>query len=178
MKSHPTEEATARLRSQCQAWSIPRKSEAFAQGGARLREVLRRCPRKMWSFTTKKANWTIGQVLWHLADQEANLYVRLRVAAAEPGSFISSYDQEIWAEKLAYPEASPEQARDLILLLRKSNVDLLKRIPKKAWKGRVKHPEWGTRDLEYMVALNVWHLEHHLRQMERRFREWKARKKA
>ena len=175
MKYPLTEEAAAQLKAQSQDWSIPQKAKAFQEGGARLRSVLRRCPRRMWTFTTKRSNWTIAQVLWHLADQEANLYVRLRLAAAEPNSLVSSYDQEIWAEKLAYPKASPEQARDLILLLRKANSDLLKRLPPKSWKGKVKHPEWGTRDLGYMVALNVWHLEHHLRQMERRLREWKAR---
>lgn len=170
-----TEEATVRLRSESQKWPAPQKEEAFARGGARLSTVLRRCPRRMWTFTLKRSNWTIAQILWHLADQEANLYVRMRLAAAEPGSYISSYDQEIWVEKLADPGASPEQARDLILLLRKANTDLLKRLPRKAWKGKVRHPEWGTRDLEYMVALNVWHLEHHLRQMERRLKEWKGR---
>lgn len=175
MMNRMTEEATARLRSESQAWASPQKAKAFTQGGIRLSAVLRRCPRRMWTFTKKRSNWTIAQVLWHLADQEANLYVRMRLAAAEPGSYISSYDQEIWVKKLAHPAASPEQARDLVLLLRKANADLLKRIPRKAWKGRVKHPEWGTRDLEYMVALNVWHLEHHLRQMERRLKEWKAR---
>ena len=175
MRSFLTEESTAQLRSESQAWPAARKVKAFAQGGTRLQAVLRRCPRKMWTFTLKKSNWTIAQVLWHLADQEANLYVRLRLAAAEPGSLVSSYDQNIWAEELSYPKASPEQARDLILLLRKANVDLLKRIPRKAWEGKVRHPEWGTKDLEYMVALNVWHLEHHLRQMERRLRDWKGR---
>lgn len=94
---------------------------------------------------------------------------------AEPNSFVSSYDQNIWADQLIYPEADPLQARDLILLLRRANVDLLRRIPRKSWAGKVKHPEWGTKTLEYMVALNVWHLEHHLRQMERRLREWKGR---
>ncbi|HVZ80788.1 MAG TPA: DinB family protein [bacterium] len=176
MKIRLTEEATARLKAQSQAWPIPQKAKAFAQGDIRLTAVLRHCPRRMWSFTLKKTHWTIAQVLWHLADQEANLYVRLRLAAAQPGSFVSSYDQEIWADRLAYPKAPAEQARDLILLLRKANSDLLARIPRRAWKGKVEHPEWGTKDLEYMVALNIWHLEHHLRQMERRLREWKAGK--
>ena len=146
-----------------------------ARGSEKVREILRKYPQAMWHFTAQKGNWTITQVLWHLADQEANLYVRLRRAVAEPGGVVSPYDQNKWADKLFYSKANPEQARDLILLLRKSNSDLLKRIPPKAWRGKVRHPEWGLLSLEYLVGLNIWHLEHHILQMGRRFSEWKAR---
>src|SRR5262245_48171686 len=66
-------------------WSRERKLKAFTQGPARLEKALKKFPRKMWGFTTTPKNWCIQEVLWHLADQEANLYVRLRRAAAEPG---------------------------------------------------------------------------------------------
>lgn len=131
----------------------------------------------MWRFTAKKGNWTITEILWHLTDQEANLYVRLRRAIAEPDQWVSPYDQNKWADKLLYSKADPEQARNLLLLLRKANADLLKRVPAKAWRGKVRHPEWGLLTLEYLVGVNIWHLEHHLVQMGRRFREWKTRAK-
>jgi hypothetical protein len=120
----------------------------------------------MWGFTAKKGNWTIAQVLWHLADQEANLYVRLRRAVAEPGGMVSPYDQEKWADKLFYSKADPLQALGLLRLLRKANADLLKRISAKDWRKRVKHPEWGPLTLEYLVGLNIWHIEHHLPKWE------------
>jgi hypothetical protein len=110
-----------------------------------------------------------------LADQEATLYIRLRRAVAEPNQAVSPYDQNKWADRLLYSKAHPEQARDLILLLRAANADLLKRVSPKAWRGKVRHPEWGLLSLEYLVGLNIWHLEHHLLQMGRRFREWKTR---
>jgi hypothetical protein len=165
----------AELKKTVQEWSRPRKLAAFAKGPQFLTETLKRFPKTMWGYTQKKGNWTITQVLWHLADQEANLYVRLRRAIAEPGGFVSPYDQNLWAEQLQYSKSAPEQARDIILLLRMANTDLLRRVPAKSWKGKVKHPEWGNLSLEYLVGLNIWHFEHHLGQMERRYQEWKSR---
>lgn len=164
-------------REEVKGWSRARKFSVFANGAARLDKALRKFPKKMWGFTADPKNWNIIQVLWHLTDQEANLYVRFRRAAAEPGQPISAYDQEKWDAKLFYKKADPEQARILLKLLRQANTDLLKRMPSSAWKNKVKHPEWGSLSVEFLVGLNVWHLDGHLAQMGRRFLEWKARGK-
>ncbi len=169
------EQELAAMEEKVQGWSRAKKLAAFAQGSRRLTATLKKFPQGMWRYTRKKGNWTITQVLWHLADQEANLYIRLRRAVAERGKIVSPYDQEKWSRGLLYSKANPVQARDLIVLLRDANADLLKRVGAKAWRGKVKHPEWGTLSLEYLVGLNVWHLDHHLAQMGRRYSEWKKR---
>jgi hypothetical protein len=158
-------------------WSRAKQGAAFAQGGGRLEKALKKYPVKMWNFTKTPGNWCIKEILWHLADQEAHLYVRLRTAAAEPNYPVSAYDQEKWSTRLLYKKADPQQAKALILLLRKANADLIKRLPPKVWNQRVKHPERGTLTFGFMIALNVWHLEGHLAQMGRRYAEWKNREK-
>lgn len=60
LKPHLNEEETVLLKSQCHTWPIPQKAKVFAQGGTRLLAVLRRCPRRMWTFAVKRDNWTIG----------------------------------------------------------------------------------------------------------------------
>lgn len=157
-------------------WNRARKLKVFALGAERVGESLRRFPKPMWSFTPGKAKWRIGEVLWHLADQEANLYVRLRRAAAEPGSPVSPYDQDKWSSRLSYAKADFDQAWALLRLLRKANTDLLKRLPAPAWKAKVKHPEWGMLSIEYLVGQNIWHIEHHIGQMAKRYREWKEKR--
>lgn len=168
------ERKIALLKKKARDWSRAKKWKAFAKGTERVHRTLGKFPRKMWGFTARKGNWTITQVLWHLADQEANLYVRLRRAIAEPGQMISSYDQNKWSDKLLYSKSDPEQAKALLLLLRKANADFVKRIPSKAWGNKVKHQEWGPLSLENLVFRNIWHLEHHLYQMGRRHTEWKS----
>lgn len=170
-----SEKELAILDKEVKNWGIPQKLEAFAKGSKRLKETLKRFPKGMWGFSTKRKNWNITQVLWHLADQEANLYVRLRRGVAEPGQSVSAYDQEKWDEALIYKKSDPIQARDLILLLRSANADLLRRVGPRAWSGVVKHQDWGTMTLENIVGTNIWHLEHHLAQMGRRHNEWKKR---
>ncbi|HET9870367.1 MAG TPA: DinB family protein [bacterium] len=165
----------AAMKGRVQGWSRAKKLAAFAGGTGRVTRTLSKFPRSMWGYTRRQGNWTITQVLWHLADQEAHLFLRLRKALAEPGGMVSAYDQEKWDRGLLYSKSDPLQAKDLLLSLRRANADLLKKTGARAWKGRVRHPEWGVLTLEYLVGLNIWHLEHHLAQMGRRFQEWKAR---
>jgi DinB superfamily len=164
-----------RARRKVQSLSRARKAAAFSAGAARLKRRLSGFPRPMWVFRPSKEKWCIGQVLWHLADQEANLYLRLRLAAFQPGSPVPAYDQEKWTAEIPVRRTRFTDARDLVLLLRKANADLVRRLPAQAWKNKVCHPAWGTLTLDSMVGMNIWHLEHHLGQMAKRHQEWKAR---
>jgi len=162
-------------RKKVHGWSREHKAKTFAQGHLRIGEALKKLPRKMWSYRPSRHKWCIGQVLWHLAYQEANLYVRLRRAASESGGMVAPYDQDKWAAGADYLKSDFEEAWHLLKLLRDSNIHLLKRLPASAWKRYVKHPEWGKLTIEYLVGLNIWHLEHHLGQMVKRYQEWKTR---
>ena len=130
----------------------------------------------MWKFKPSKEKWCIGEILWHLADQEANLYVRLRRAIAESGGSVSPYDQDQWAKNLSYLSADFGEALVILKLARNSNAILLKRLPAAVWKRTVNHPERGLLTVDSLVGMNIWHLEHHLGQMTKRYGEWKARK--
>lgn len=154
-----------------------RRGSLFAAGVKRVEKVLGKFPRKVWNFTTTPKNWTITQVLWHLADQEANLYMRLRIAAAEPGHPVTAYDQNKWDKGLLYRKSDPEQAKAILLLLRKANADLVKRLGPSVWNKEVIHPEYGKRSFGHFVGMNIWHLDHHLAQMGRRYVEWKNKGK-
>ena len=157
-------------------WSRAKKLKAFSVGALRVEEALGKFPKSMWRFKPDPKHWCIGEVVWHLADQEANLYFRLRKAVAEPGSIVSGYHQEKWAEGTRYLKADFDEGRHLLTSLRNANVHLLKRVSGSLWKNKVKHPEFGTISVEYFVGHNIWHLEHHIGQMAKRYREWKARR--
>ena len=172
----PKEEA-ALAKKRVHGWKRDRKMSVFAHGGDRISKTLGHFPRSMWMFKPSKEKWCVGEILWHLADQEANLYIRLRKAISEPGSLVTAYDQDKWAKNTNYLLADFEEAWEILHLLRRSNAKLLKRLPVSAWSKSVKHPDHGLVTVEYFVGMNIWHLEHHLGQMTKRFREWKAKKK-
>jgi hypothetical protein len=169
-------EEAALARKKVNGWSRSRKFNAFAQGADRISKTLKSFPFVLWRFKPSKEKWCVGEILWHLTDQEANLYVRLRRAIAEPGSSVSPYDQDKWGQKLNYLSADFKEALVILQLMRRSNTILLKRLPAAVWKRTVDHPERGLLTVDSLVSMNVWHLEHHLGQMLKRQCEWKAGK--
>lgn len=171
----PKEDA-ALARKKVNRWNRSRKLTVFSQGAERTAKVLKSFPRIMWKFKPSNKKWCVGEILWHLADQEANLYIRLRRAIAESGSPVSSYDQEKWSKNLEYLSGDFEEALEIMELMRHSNAALLKRLSVSVWKRKVIHSERGPQTVEAMVGMNIWHVEHHLGQMAKRHREWKKEK--
>jgi hypothetical protein len=152
------------------------KWKTFSAGHKEYDKAVRMCPRKMWDWSPRPGtHWSMREVIWHLADTEANIYIRLRKAAAESGSSVVSWDQMKWAKASNYRRLNPDMALALWGVLRTANVDLVKRLPAKAWKKKVRHPDHGFVTLEWNVAMAGWHLRHHLAQMCRRLREYKQR---
>ena len=157
---------------------LPRaaKLRLYAKGLSDVEKALRRFPKRMWDWSPKPGvHWCVREVLWHLADSEANYYIRIRRAAAEPGSPVSSWDHEKWEKVGAYKRRPALEAWALIRLLRVSNLGVLRRLPSKAWSQKVRHPDYGVLTLDHIIGMGVWHTRHHLNQMERRYREWKNR---
>jgi hypothetical protein len=52
------------------------KIELYGNGFAMLVEVLKDIPREMWQFKPTLADWSIHEVIIHLADSESKRYVR------------------------------------------------------------------------------------------------------
>jgi hypothetical protein len=169
-------EETALAQKKVNSWSHSRKFSALAQGADRISQTLKSFPPALWKFKPSKEKWCVGEILWHLADQETNLYVRLRRAMAESGSSVSPYDQDKWSQELGYLSADFKEALEILKLIRHSNTVLLKRFLPSVWKRTVNHPERGLLTVDSLVAMNIWHLEHHLGQMLKRQREWKTGK--
>jgi hypothetical protein len=158
-------------------WPLAKKLRAFQDCSSEMKRALKRFPKKMWGFSEKPGqNWCIHEVLWHLADSELHATVRFRQALAEPNSTLTVWDQEKWGAATPYRKLDVKDALDVFFALRKSNSAFLKRVPKKAWGNKVRHPQFGVRTLESLVVMNAWHVHNHIGQMERRYNEWKGRK--
>src|ERR1035441_870965 len=101
-------------------WGRSQKLKAFGLGANRVATFLGDFPKAMWRFKSSPSNWCVGEILWHLADQEANLYLRLRKAVAEPGGLVCAWDQNKWSSKPGYFKADFNEALDLLKTLRKA----------------------------------------------------------
>jgi hypothetical protein len=98
-------------------------------------------------------SWSARQVIHHLADSEAQSYVRLRRLLAEPaGSLIQGYDEAAWAAEplLGYEELPIEAPLAVFSAVRDASATLLDRI------GDTDVERWGTHSESGRYSLARW----------------------
>jgi len=75
--------------------------EAYSSATSdRLVAALDRLPRELWQARPSPDDWTVHEIAVHLCDSEANSYVRLRKAIAEPGGAVAAFDEQRWQAAL------------------------------------------------------------------------------
>ena len=90
-----------------------KRIESYGTAYQRLVAALERFPAEMWQFRPAPDHWTIHEIIIHIADSEANSYVRCRRFLAEPGSTVLGYDESKWAVALRYHDQSTNDALEL-----------------------------------------------------------------
>ncbi|HKW89873.1 MAG TPA: DinB family protein [Candidatus Acidoferrales bacterium] len=146
--------------------------EVFGRGPALLTEVLRKCPRKMWLYRPSHDRWSIHEIILHLADSEAEGYIRCRQFIAEPGSAAQAYDAATWASSLGYFHQSTKEALGLILRLRRMTHRILLYIPEQVWSHSVRHPKKGALSLDEWLQIQAKHIPHHIEQIKQNHILW------
>src|ERR1019366_3843389 len=94
-------------------------------------------------YRPAEGEWSIHEIVIHLADSEAMGYGRLRKTLAEENAILAIYDEAQWAQKLAYQTQDRALAMTLFSSLRASTAALLRSLPADAWELTSNHPERG-----------------------------------
>jgi uncharacterized damage-inducible protein DinB len=111
--------------------------------------------------------WSIHEILAHLADSELVFAHRLRQALADKQPSFAATDQEAWAKELGYLETLPAEMVALYALLRRSNVRLLRRLKPADWeKGGFDPDQQRTVTVRELAQAIIDHDRHHLREIE------------
>jgi hypothetical protein len=129
----------------------------------------------MWQFRPGAGSWSIHEIVVHIADSEANSYVRCRRFVAEPGKDVMAYDEPVWASRLNYHARDPQEALELFRRLRQSNYHLIRTLPEDAWASTVFHPENGVMTLDDWLVIYERHIPEHVAQMQEVYEEWMRR---
>jgi hypothetical protein len=89
-------------------------------------------------------NWTIRQIVHHLADSHVNSYIRFKWALTEEGPTIKAYDEGRWAELV--DARTGDVAAPLALLegLHARWVQLLRSMTSEQFARCFVHPETGS----------------------------------
>jgi hypothetical protein len=148
------------------------KIESFGRAPAILAAALRGFPKKMWLYKPEPDRWSIHEIILHLADSEANGYIRCRRLIAEPGQPVLEYDAQRWAGSLGYFYQSTKEALDLIRRLRRMTYQLLLALPESVWMNTVEHPLEGQISLDHWLDLQERHIPHHIEQMKQNHTAW------
>ncbi len=100
------------------------KIELYGCGYDLLDRSSGRHPAEMWKFKPEPREWSVHEVLVHLADSESNAALRARKLIVEPGGTLMGYDQEKWTTELDYHDQSYEDALEIVRLVRKTTYEL------------------------------------------------------
>jgi hypothetical protein len=111
--------------------------------------------------------WSVGQVIQHLADSEIVVGYRLRVTLAEDEPAIPGYDQDLWAQRLGYADASVEAALDQFRALRRVNLPVWRGLTPDDLRRFGHHAERGVETIDQLLKLYAAHDLVHLRQIDR-----------
>jgi len=112
-------------------------------------------------------NWSVRQVVRHLADSDLVWGYRVRMVLAQDRPPLTGYDQDLWARRLHYERAPIDEALDLFSVLRRSNLRLLTNASAEDLRRVGVHAERGEESVEHMVRMYAGHDLLHLRQLER-----------
>jgi len=111
--------------------------------------------------------WSVSDVVAHLADAEIVGAFRLRLILGSPGTPILAYDQDKWAVSGHYDQRETRESIELFRVLRERNLALLRSLTPEQWKHFGVHSERGQESVEHMVRMFAGHDLNHLRQIER-----------
>ena len=111
---------------------------------------------------TKYKNWTIRQIVHHLADSHANSYIRFKWALTEDNPIIKAYDETKWADLPDSKKGPVEPSLALLEGIHKQWVVLLRSMTDEQFDRAFVHPD-GNRvtKLSKAVGTYAWHCGHH-----------------
>jgi hypothetical protein len=111
--------------------------------------------------------WSIAAVLRHLADTDVVGGWRMRLILAQDRPVITGFDQDLWAERLGYADADPNDSLETFAVLRRDNLRLIAKATPQDLERVGVHAERGEESAGYLVRLYAGHDLMHLAQIER-----------
>lgn len=109
--------------------------------------------------------WSVLQVVCHLADAELLASVRIRRIITQDRTRLWGYQQEIWADRLAYQQRKIETVLARFALLRRENGELVASQPDAVLEQTAEHDLYGVLSLRQLIEDYLDHTSKHLNQI-------------
>ena len=132
----------------------------------KLAKLIKGLDRKKLAKRPAPDQWSVAEILAHLADSELAVGWRVRLILSANGTPVQAYDQDVWASIFNYGKRDPRTSLETFRLLRANNVALLKTIPKALLENYGIHAERGKESITHVANLVAGHDLNHLKQVE------------
>jgi len=153
------------------------KIELYGRGFSLLKAALAEVPQEAIKFKPAPTEWSVYEIIIHIADSESNAALRARKLIVEPGGMLMGYDQDKWTDTLKYHEHDLEDALEVTRLARKTTYELLKRQPNEVFTHSITHPEYeAPYTFEQWVNIYSAHIPGHIEQIKNNVVLWKNKK--
>lgn len=132
-----------------------------------LQRFLQDVPADIVTKPEAPGKWSIREVVAHLADSDLVGGFRLRMVLAHDRPPLAGYDQDLWANRLAYTDVDVRDALEQFTALRRANMRLWERLTEEDLARVGLHAERGEESLEHIRRRYAAHDLLHLEQLER-----------
>ena len=152
--------------------------ELYGRGYDLLMAALAEVPQEAMHFKPEPKEWSVHEVIIHLADSESIAAQQARMMVAEPGRAVMAYDPDAWADNLHYQDADKEEALQLLKFTREFTYRWFKSLPEEAFELSAEYP--GDEDpyvLDDLLRIYTGHIPSHIRQIENNISLWKEANK-
>jgi len=153
-----------------------KKLELYRRGFSLLKAALADVPQEAMKFKPEPTEWSVHEIIIHIADSESNAALRARKLIVEPGGALMGYDQALWADTLNYHNHNFEDALEVTRLARKTTYELLKRQPDKVFTHSIVHPEYeAPYTFDQWVNIYSAHIPGHIEQIRANIKKYTGR---
>lgn len=138
--------------------------ETIRQAPNRLREAIADLTQPQ--LDTLYKNWTVRQIVHHVADSHVHSYIRFKWTLAEHNPTIKAYEEADWVQLEDSKRGNIEPSLALLDGLHSKWVQLLQSIMREQFARTFVHPQTGE-SISLWTALNYysWHSRHHTGQI-------------
>jgi hypothetical protein len=150
--------------------------ERFRRGPELVASMLTGAAGAEVDFRPAPEEWSVRQIVAHLADSEMVGAYRFRRVLAEDNPTLEWYDEKAWAEKLDYAKRKYSNSLETFRRTRSENYELLRDIAEETWQRPGVHSQNGPLTLLDLLRTYAEHAENHARQIRRVRDAWKAAK--
>ena len=154
------------------------KIELYGRGFDLLKAALAEVPAEAMTFKPEPQEWSVHEIIIHIADSETNAALRARKLIVESGSLLMAYDQDKWANELNYHAQSIEDALEATRIARKTTYELLKTVSEEVFNTHwLKHPEFeDPYTFDKWINIYSGHIPGHVEQIQNNMIAWKNKK--